>query len=235
MNDVSGTTVVDSMETSNGTSQRDTSLMTVAGKIGTALTFNGSSDYINTNSTFQSTFQNSFSVNLWCKVTDGQSVEQFLWGAQNAPATMIAELYIQSNGTLSFLSLAAGNQGAELDHQTFSSGQNDWKMVTVVATYLSERYSDFVFYINGSWAAETGSVQMGLADYLSSMKVYLGGLNWNNTLTEPFTGALDNVAIFNKALSTDEIAFLWNNGNGTEDLVESGVYMDDFLQPAWGW
>ena len=51
---------------------------------------------------------------------------------------------------------------------------------------------------------------------------------------------LDNVCIFNKALSTDEIAFLYNGGTGTESLTDqtdsgTGVTMDDLFSEEWNW
>jgi hypothetical protein len=52
MEDTSGTTVTDYMSANNGTSVQNTSALTTTGKFGKALTFNGSSDYINAGSSF---------------------------------------------------------------------------------------------------------------------------------------------------------------------------------------
>jgi hypothetical protein len=51
----------------------------------------------------------------------------------------------------------------------------------------------------------------------ASTKSYIGryatGYNW--------AGAIDNVMVFNRALTSQEIAALYNGGNGTEDISGS--------------
>jgi hypothetical protein len=49
-----------------------------------------------------------------------------------------------------------------------------------------------------------------------------------------FGGSIDNVMIFNRALSPDEISYLYNNGDGTETIPVGGGYGSAFYR-ANGW
>jgi hypothetical protein len=60
-----------------------------------------------------------------------------------------------------------------------------------------------------------------MSNYTNSLNLYIGNYNWSewDTANDMLFGGLDDTMIFNKALSTDEIAFLYNDGAGTEDLI----------------
>ena len=75
-------------------------------------------------------------------------------------------------------------------------------------------------YINGEEqvldGGENGSTAgVTFADFTSADNLYLGTRN-NGGLQWPFDGAIDNVMVFNKALTAAEVAVLYNSGNGTE-------------------
>ncbi|MFH1370356.1 MAG: LamG domain-containing protein [Planctomycetota bacterium] len=220
MNDAAASTVVvDSQGFSNGTSVRDTCDMATEGKVGGAMVFNGTSDYIDTNNSFQTIWQNSFSINLWVKVYDGRGLLQFLFSAYSSvlPGNEVT-YFIGSDGKIGGVYIA---NGPSLDitenNPSFTDGQNDWKMVTIIVTQMTPTIAALVLYVNGSLRAEV-SGDVILADYTSSLNPFIGAMNDDDTPVSFFKGALDNVMIFNKALSTDEIAFLYNGGAGTEEL-----------------
>jgi hypothetical protein len=216
--DTNSTVVVDSSGNGyNGTAQQNTEDINAVGKIGGALTFNGTSDYIDTNNTFQSVFRDSFSINLWVKVTDGIGSDQYIFSVFKAASydevaifkTTAGELYI--NYYANAFQLAAGGSGVFVD------GQNDWKMITVIATKVSATTGNLAIYVNGSLLnqSDTGNIVFG--NYTSDLRPFIGAENYNGNPYTFFKGSLDNVMIFDKAISQAEIDCLWNGGAGREE------------------
>ncbi len=70
----------------------------------------------------------------------------------------------------------------------------------------------------------------GVPTQLSSTKTCIGSFYGGNF----FKGAIDNAMVFNKALSQDEISYLYNNGDGTETIPAGGGYGSAFYV-ANGW
>ncbi|GAI12163.1 unnamed protein product, partial [marine sediment metagenome] len=74
--DTNSTVVIDTQGYSNGTftdatGDPNTDAHATTGKINGALDFDGTDDYVDTGNTFESTFQDSFSISLWIKPDDG--------------------------------------------------------------------------------------------------------------------------------------------------------------------
>jgi hypothetical protein len=223
MNDNAASTVVldSSGNGYNGTAQQNTSALYTTGKINGALTFNGTRDYINTNDTFQSTFRDSFSVNLWCKATDGiTGVYQNLFNADRVAPEHFVELGIRATGKFHSLYKVSGAlRYAEEDNPSFIDGENDWKMLTMVATKISATTGNIAIYANGVLRKQGTTGNIIFANYTNPYNPYIGVYNRaGDTRVEWFEDSLDNVMIFNKALSQEEITYLYNFGYGTEDL-----------------
>ena len=77
----------------------------VADRQGTAegaLDFDGVDDYVDTEQTFESTFQDSFSISLWCKPDDGQPAsDEYLIGILNGNDGQM-RITIQTTGKIFF-------------------------------------------------------------------------------------------------------------------------------------
>jgi hypothetical protein len=224
----------------HGTAQQNTIDMSVAGKVGGALTFNGTSDYINTNTTFQTTFRDSFTINLWCKITDGQGDKRCLFGAFDDGDYHEVVLLIEDNGKLlANFYVGMPQLVAEEVTPSFSNGQNDWKMVTMIATKVNATTGNLAIYVNGSLTIQGATSACVFSNYALTLNPYIGAYNELSVGT-PYTlyytnGSLDNVMIFNKALSTDEIAFLYNGGAGTEELYETTIVTHSIVNDSWDW
>ena len=234
MNDnAASTTVVDSQGFSNGTAQQNTSVLHATGKIGGALTFNGTSDYVDTNSTFVSVFQNSFTISVWARPSalQSSSIIGFYSSGLDDPLIYVGDLnrrmeaeYKINSTTFFYKSSSPTNIN--------SSPYTAWGHLIFRATKLSSSQASFGIFINNSQIGTDQTVDLNMADFSLAGNILIG----NDSVSSPyfFTGDIDNVCIFNKALSTDEIAFLYNNGNGTENLFEeTGAPMDDFLTGCW--
>jgi hypothetical protein len=224
------TTVIDSQGFSNGTAQQNTSILHTTGKVGGALTFTAldiyNGDFIDTNSNFNTIFQNSFSVLLWCKPNDGQftSWNERLFGlSNNNPEIWLEKL---SSGKI-HLDYRVDNEGETVDltspNAVFIDGQETWHFLAVVAEKLSVSTMKAYLYFDGDLIATSSTYNIPMGDWNATAKLFIGAESLAGCEGELFSGFLDNVMIFNKAISTDEIAFLWNEGNGTESLKSPDI------------
>ena len=158
----------------------------------------------------------SFSLSVWVKTTDcGVLLQQRDGGAVGQ-----YELVILPDGTIYYF---------------------DWNtpppayclQFTTTRTVNDGVWHHIVFVRNGSNGYIYVDNHLEATDFhapcdINGQLVFCIGKDFRNN-GSPFKGTLDNISIFNKALSEDEIAFLWNNGNGTENLLERICTMGDTL------
>lgn len=222
MNDTSGTTVVDFQGFSNGTSQRDTSLMVTAGKIGGALSFNGTSDYVDTGNSFASVFNAPFTISMWVNLNDGQPpVENAIFGNIDGSGLgfEIWNYGPYGEGYLPFYwqtgtGLSVSYSGT---HNLLPDGPTGWFHIVVMIYTDAGKVKGRLYFNNSLIVTRTGFTG-DMSAYAVTGNILIGA--GNQPPVYPTDGLIDNVCIFNKALSTDEIAFLYNSGNGTEELTD---------------
>ncbi|HEC65301.1 MAG TPA: LamG domain-containing protein, partial [bacterium] len=228
MNDnTNNATVLDSIGSNNGTAQQNTSVLTTTGKINEALTFDGLSDFIDTGSTFQSTFRSSFTISSWVKPDDGQPSPSpyYICGSRNSTVEDQVNFLIPTGADAGKLrlELVANNESVltTTDNAVFSNGQEVYHHVVAVinsVTKFCDLYFDGVLVKSQDISAITD-----LNTFTTDRNLYIGA--GNNGVTESawrfFTGDIDNVMIFNEALSSTEILGLYNSGSGTEELSSS--------------
>ena len=216
------TTVVNSAGSTDGTfvavtGDPNTDAHTTAGKINTALNFDGTDDYIDTGDAFQLTFRGSFSISYWLKPDDGHpSPTETILAADNTIGDNIgADLLTNggirfrftSNGITAFAdTLIAFNDGAVADfHHIVLTAEAD----TILRTYFDT--------VAGGTVDASG---LTFADFTSATNIFIGAYNADGSASGFFAGDIDNVMIFNRALSPEEIQRLYNSGHGSEDLRE---------------
>ena len=241
-------TVVDSKGYSDGTlysydsdleesTEMDTSVLhTPDGKFGGALNFYGT-NYVNTWSKFNTVFDGDFTIALWVKPTDGQPSErQDFLGLFNDEAEHRPQMQVHilsssggySAGQLYFEGRANNDSGSAVggfdvytDNAVFTDGQQDWHFIVCTGKQIDPTNCAFNIYFDGNLAGTQIKEQKLNEFYNASLNLYLGASNVNSDGMGPrqfFTGALDNFMFFNKALSTNEIATLYNGGSGTENV-----------------
>jgi hypothetical protein len=146
----------------------------------------------------------SFTFSAWIKpnTLTPTNAEAYLiceWGASNR--NYIIQQY---NSTLNFLT---GN-GGSLQNTTISGGTltvDTWQHVACIRDGTTCK-----IYLNGSEVATNNGSYSGGA---TTLNVKLGADN-NNNAGYGFGGAIDEVGIWSRALTSDEITKLYNNGNG---------------------
>ena len=191
------TNVIDSAGSNDGTATFNTSDNSVTGKINNALTFNGSTDWVDTGALVLS--KGTFS--LWLKATNINDVNdgRFLVDEDNNG------LFFFQDGTNNVLRFFFRNAVAsDIFKNITLSDVTDWTLITV--TFDS---SGMNFYENGV-----------LKDTLSntnSWTLNVDHLQIGGRASRTFDGTLDDVRIYNKVLSQAEISLIYNSGSGTEE------------------
>ncbi len=216
-NNAASTAVLDARGYSNGTAQRNTNLMHVAGKLGGALSFNGTSDYINTNNNFQAIFSKDFSIADW-----------FYWDLNNPniggygvnnPATstcmvLIENPYMEPTSFLTELEyLLPANKNLLL---AASGGFTESQWIFWTAT-VSQQGGNIVgkLYINGILQDTQQLNSASMSSYNCGKKFYLGAVNIDDLSIAFYDNRThDNFMIFDKALSQVEVDALYNGGSG---------------------
>jgi hypothetical protein len=207
MNDnaVSKTVKDSSMEGNDGQAERNTEDLHATGKIDGALDFNGSSDFITVGYDPNLDFgTGDFSISLWFypdvalnglyfDLIDKRSVNDgwaFTYLGQSGSTT----------GVIWFKILATSRTGSIIiDYQSWHH------LVAVRSSGVTTIYIDA--------SADTNTLSQA-GDVSNGSDVRMG-----KRLNRYFNGRIDAVILFNRALSAEEIAYLWNGGNGVEDLA----------------
>jgi hypothetical protein len=233
-NDLSGTTVVNSVGLPNGVSAN--AVTPVAGKVDGALSFNGTSDYVDTGQTFQATFRSDFTISLWVKPDEGQPTENNFFlgetkGAYSdmveleivssilpyAPARLMFNYYANYNTNPAYL-----NMLSELG--TFSAGPQGWHNIIIEVYQNGSKISGKIYLDGTLYMSATSSSNGAMSGYSADRNLALGCENDSRLDLYGFNhGPIDDVMIFNRRLTAAERSILWNNGNGTEDLSDEAI------------
>jgi hypothetical protein len=178
-----------------------------------SLSFNGVDDYLDTNSTFQSTFQSAFSVSMWFKFDDVSANDKALFGADNTD--YYDRILIWKNTSNQIAAFYTANQQAV--GAIYSSGATvtNWNhLVYVVQQNGSSVETEL--YINGV-SQDTSSATSTMANYgtvNTGADVFIGAKNevpiGGHTL--PADALIDEAAIIPSALSLSDVTAIYNSG-----------------------
>jgi len=170
----------------------------VAGKRGKALSFDGVDDYVVT-SGFTVPMFGTHTISFWGRII-----------AYDSNGTIFVSSK-DSSGTKSFYQIGSnlgtygGNQTGYVPFDNLSSGNNDniWRHYTYV---FNSTASSAQLFINGTQHGATKTYSTAISNNLK--KIYIGSYastdGWN------LNGSIDDVRIYNRALSQAEITKLYN-------------------------
>jgi len=197
LDETSGTTAVDSVGSYNGTNNGATINQT--GKIGKAYSFEGVNDYISTTLTIPAaTSATLASYSAWVYY-GGSEVKAF---GSDAGSTGQIHLYASINATgLTFGETYFGG-GSSDGPDTYSfTPTNGWYHIVIVKTAASK----FDIYLNG----------VKRLNQLNRTATVSSNFSLGRSYSTAYHATIeDEVGIWNKALSTDEITELYNSGSG---------------------
>ena len=198
----------------------------VPGKVGQALNFDGVSAYLQTSPDSRPAMVGDLTLAAWIRTSNASRTESIiskydLSGAEDG--------YIFETNSAGYLALQLG--GADiLGNGLFVDGThkiNDGQWHHVVL--LIRAGQDVSFYVDGGLSSV---YYLTSAQGAFSPPVNLGGLV--PTHSSPFTGAMDEVRIYSRALSTAEIAALYGGSVTTTaggQILYNGIAMPKNFPP----
>ena len=176
-----------------------------------SLEFDGVDDYAATTSSFQSAFRDSFTISFWVKCDDGQpSAEISILGTRNSTSEDWVHCNQQTDGDITFYYKSNNNAAeARTSSVVFGDGNTEWFYITLVADNTAEQLK---IYVNGVSIAVSGGglSSVTMSDWTSSDDLFLGARNNNGSAEKFFSGSIDNVGIYDKALTQAEVTRQYN-------------------------
>ena len=177
--------------------------------------FNGTSDYISTASLPLDTFTN-FTISGWFYV-DNLSTTRVLLGFGSSSSNFpIIVLEAQSSGVARFFVRDSGSSSASADSSTGAITTGKWYFFAGTRSG-----NDYKAYLDGSL---TASVTTSAVDVEGELDLFGIGRLSRLGPSGYFDGNLANVAIWNRALSSDEInSVMWKSYEALATTEKSGL------------
>lgn len=193
-----------------GFAPENTENHSVAGKVNTALNF---PDVDTEMAIAQDIIPGGYPkvIAAWIK-TSASGAEQPIGTLGDVPSVNYLGTSVEANGKISIWAENAGGRASSESAGTYNDGA--WHLVIAVFQGASNRK----LYVDNVLVATNTTIK---------------GMTWAsmyiaNHYADSFDGDMDIICIFNKVLSADERAFLWNGGDGTESLIESAYEYSDY-------
>ncbi|MGA2093242.1 MAG: LamG domain-containing protein [Sedimentisphaerales bacterium] len=216
-----------------------TSQRTVAGKIGNAINFNGTNNmarfggstvtnYADGNYTILDWNNTDWSISLWAK-QDANTGRQDLIGNGKFSTGGATAYWTLGVGLTGYLILSNYNQqlsypGTFRLPYTYLGNWHHYLLTYSASTCI------MTVYLDGVAKGTKAFSGINIGDIKNLLSI--GGEGWGY-----WNGDIDAVFVFNKVLTTDEIAYLYNSGDGREDLRHCIGFVDfpDFAVFAEYW
>lgn len=201
-----------------------------------SVSFDGSNDYMDTGSTFQSTIRGGFTYSFWMKWSSLGSGSYSPFGSWDDSAGQNT-VYISNpaaNGALNYR-LKFGSATMTLSTAAPTGGWNtsDWSHIAISVQQDGSNVAG-KSYINGILKSSL-SVLGTLNNFTSVRSMYIGARNRTNGSNIPFPGLVDEVAIFGSALSDGGVSNGQTAGGDIATLYNSGTPDDISSYSPVGW
>lgn len=209
------TPVIDSQALSNGTATANTSVLHVAGTIGTgAFAFaTSSAQNVNTNYVWSAT-DSSFTISLWVNFHFfSPTTEVFITNSHGQKGAM--DLQFNNGNRPQCQIVDTGTQSLNVIATSTSAGDDTWHLITCVLNGTTAHvYNNGVEVGTGSNASLNGNYRDATNQSLH--------LAWNNSASS-YTGMLDDVCIYNRALSSADVLQLFQSTTGCATAAPSST------------
>ena len=201
---------IDAHGSNNGTVSGATQNQT--GKIGTAYTFDGTNDYVETGYTPTDT---TLTLTYWAKFTYSGSYD--VTGVNDGSNHRFYAGRFNSNGNCF---IGAGDSYKQADTSGIVEGE--WCFITFTVDGSTAK-----MYVNATEKSSLSYTQTGD----SSLPLRIGNLN---NYAHYHEGTIDEVGIWGRVLTTDEITALYNSGDGwAYPFSTGGTDMQINIGDAW--
>jgi len=197
-----------------------------------SVAFDGSGDYLDLGTSFQSTIRGSFTISCWVNFDDQTpGTDQLIFGSVNSSSEDTFYGGLLNSGAWYFY-FESNNDAANA--ATIASGfsgntASGWYHFACRATNNGGSNStDMSIYVNGvlKHTVTTGLTGTNHAAFTTSDNLWIGGLNLGSTglVISPLTGKMNDFAIFSSALDTANILKIYNNGSTFDLTSDNGTY-----------
>ncbi len=220
-----GTVASDS--SGNGLNGKIVGATSTIGKYNNALSFNGSDNYVSLagNSTFDN--MGAMTISAWIKPSSlGENGKgRIVTKAAGGSLPSYGWSFYLTNEVANGIKFAVDHTTAHLEHASVANAitLNQWQLVTVTWDG-SKNASNAHIYVNGnevSYAVADNAVGTRASD--TSNSLYIGS---NPARTRSFNGSIDDVKIFNRVLSADEVKNIYDNNSATTTPITPPVASD---------
>ncbi|MDD3816153.1 MAG: LamG domain-containing protein, partial [Desulfocapsaceae bacterium] len=188
-----------------------------SGKVGQAFSFDGVNDYVDLPDGFAD-FTNGFTVGLWANPSASGNWARFLELGNGYQNDNILFLRRQTTDQLAFQVYSGGVlTGTAYALNAITNDEWHYYAATMDASGNVQLYKDgapLTMAVDSSAVAVPANVTRTIN--------YIGKSSWPTPPDEYYTGKIDEVMIFNRALSANEIGALYNSGSiGTCDIFHA--------------
>lgn len=164
-------------------------------------------------------FRSGITLNLWAYPTAAGGWANFIQFSNGAPNENIFFCRSGTSTTLHFRTANGTTQNTAINGNA-AIALNQWQMFTVTLTPTSATQGQARLYKNGlryryyntDGSFNTPSVSMPLPNVVTRLNNYIGRSAWGGDAY--FTGLMDEIRIYNYALTDDEIAALYVEDTG---------------------
>ena len=186
-----------------------TSSMQVAGKLGQGLKFDGADDYVNINKNVSLQGQARATISAWIKLkASPPSTLNTIYSETTSTYYSRCTLGIDSGGKVDFIirDSDADPSGTRFDvYSNTVLKANIWYYITAVFDSVADSHK---IYINGVLGNTDTTARSAFGTSVTT-NIEIGNLDVNSYY---FTGSLDDVRVYNRALSAAEVRQLYNLG-----------------------
>lgn len=176
------------------------------------LDFGGTDEYVTMGNVLAFERTQAFSVSFWLKTTDISG--PYLIAKMSATPTFRGwGVALGTSGELIFVLRNDNATTNRIIVTTVTTGFNNGSWHHVVWTYDgSSTAAGCLCFIDGSSRSLTVTTNALSATIVDTSALFLGAASYGGTPGSFYTGKLDEVAIYNRQLSTTEITWVYNSG-----------------------
>ncbi|MDP3027465.1 MAG: LamG domain-containing protein, partial [Nanoarchaeota archaeon] len=232
MDDTNGSSnsVIDYMGRNNGTAVN--AVQTDAGKLGKGMSFDGNGDYVLTSASETNLGINnqSFSISLWFNAPDGTAQRDMFSSEYNGGASNSEgfNIFLSNSGTLFGRFINSSRSRIQVFGNT-NSDNSQWQHVIFI---WNKEQNNCSIYQNSVFKT---SLDCFGHNVTRGDPITIGGYAFSPTVNN-FNGTIDDVMIFNRSLSSDEILSIYNatKYQHTQNLSEGAHTFKAYTQDLAG-
>jgi hypothetical protein len=176
-----------------------------------AMVFDGVDDYVD--SIPSSSMPKDFlTISFWIKSTK-VNTQQYIFSERGNAGNRGVQIRINDNNLPFFAILNSSNTNRDLTGTTAIGGTNIW--FNLIGTYDSDKAR---LYVNSVLESTSTSLSPPLKTTTLNLDIGADGVG-----TTPFEGEMNNVLVFNRALTQSEITQIYEAGKDAYSPVTSGL------------